>query len=68
MYNRPEDREVLHGTQMPNGALKVLVDVATVPNARLPYPNPDAEMETVGDAVGSFVAWPVVLVAIDSAV
>jgi hypothetical protein len=47
----------IHGVPLEEGSVRVSVDGDIQSEALLPFPVKD-EMETVGQAVGSHVAWP----------
>lgn len=49
--------EKIHGKPMPPGCLRVSVEGFIKEDARIPVPVP-GEIETVVQAVGSYVAWP----------
>lgn len=48
----------LHNRPLPLNHVKVRVDFAYDENAPLPVPLEDADIITVGQAIGTFVAWP----------
>lgn len=50
--------ESIHNSLMPSDCLKVSIKNVKDRNANLPHPIPGGDMFTVGDAKGSFVAWP----------
>ncbi|KOM47375.1 hypothetical protein LR48_Vigan07g107900 [Vigna angularis] len=43
---------------LPKGHVKVSIDIALEPNVSLPIPIDDDDMMTIGQAIGTFVAWP----------
>ncbi|XP_042432737.1 uncharacterized protein LOC122019324 [Zingiber officinale] len=47
----------LHGVPLPKNCMRVSIDEAMQKSACLPVPIPN-ECETIGDAVGTHVAWP----------
>ncbi|XP_057790384.1 uncharacterized protein LOC131007248 [Salvia miltiorrhiza] len=53
--------DVLHGSPFPKDCLRVAIDEVVDDNARLPKPISD-DMVTVGNALGTHVAWPTHLV------
>ncbi|BAT95929.1 hypothetical protein VIGAN_08277400 [Vigna angularis var. angularis] len=50
--------DTLHGRSLPKGHVKVSIDIALEPNVSLPIPIDDDDMMTIGQAIGTFVAWP----------
>ncbi|XP_014493412.1 uncharacterized protein LOC106755715 [Vigna radiata var. radiata] len=50
--------DTLHGRPLPKGHVKVSIDIALEPNVSLPIPIDDDDMMTIGQAIGTFVAWP----------
>ncbi|XP_073223524.1 uncharacterized protein [Cicer arietinum] len=56
--------EVLHNIPIPAGHVKVSPTVAFEPTAPLPIPDNDGDMKFLSDAIGSYVAWPTHLVAL----
>ncbi|XP_073221533.1 uncharacterized protein [Cicer arietinum] len=56
--------EVLHNIPIPAGHVKVSPTVAFEPTAPLPIPDNDGDMKFLSDAIGSYVAWPTNLVAL----
>lgn len=50
--------DTLHGRPLPKGHIKVSIDIALEPNVPLPIPIDDDDMMTIGQAIGTFVAWP----------
>lgn len=54
----PNLSAMLHNRPLPLNHMKVRVDFAYDVNAPLPIPLEDAEIRTVGEAIGTFVAWP----------
>ena len=56
--------ELLHTKLLPTGCLKVSVDIAIEMDALLPYPDDVSDATLVGDAIGSFVAWPSSLIRV----
>ncbi|XP_073133541.1 uncharacterized protein [Henckelia pumila] len=52
---------LLHGVPLPVNCMRIAIDEAVEKSAQLPFPIPN-ECDTIGDAVGSHVAWPVHLV------
>ncbi|PRQ17594.1 putative Ulp1 protease family catalytic domain, putative transposase, Ptta/En/Spm, plant [Rosa chinensis] len=61
VFDEEDVSRVIHGVPMKEGCVRVSVDGAIQEEARLPFPVGD-EMELVGQAVGSHVAWPEELV------
>ncbi|XP_058760680.1 uncharacterized protein LOC131634023 isoform X2 [Vicia villosa] len=57
--------ELLHTRPLPTGCLKVSVDIALEKDALLPHPDDVSDATLVGDAIGSFVAWPSSLISVD---
>jgi hypothetical protein len=55
----------LHHKPLPAGYLKVSVDIALESNADLPIPDDVAEVTLVGEAIGSYVAWPANLISLN---
>ena len=47
----------IHGVPLEEGSVRVSVDGVIKDDALLPFPIKD-EMETIGQALGSHVAWP----------
>ena len=60
--------DLLHHRPLPNGHMKVSVDVALDLDVLLPVPNIVAKTTLLRDAVGYFVAWPSDLIFIDDQV
>ncbi|XP_054782790.1 uncharacterized protein LOC129290112 [Prosopis cineraria] len=60
VYNIAGD--TIHNLPLPPDCIRVSLLVAIDPKYPLPYPTD--EMQTVGDALGSFVAWPSHLVMV----
>lgn len=56
--------EILHNKPLPTGCLKVSVDIAIETNAELPYPDDVSDATLVGEAIGSYVAWPSNLISV----
>ncbi|XP_022631898.1 uncharacterized protein LOC106778383 isoform X2 [Vigna radiata var. radiata] len=56
--------DTLHGRPLPKGHVKVSIDIALKPNVSLPIPIDDDDMMTIGQAIGTFVAWPMNLIQI----
>jgi len=56
--------DTLHGRSLPNGHVKVSVDIAIEPNVSLLIPNVDDDIMTIGQAIGTFVAWPINLLQV----
>ncbi|QCE06717.1 sentrin-specific protease 2 [Vigna unguiculata] len=56
--------DTLHGRSLPNGHVKVSVDIPVEPNVSLPIPNADDDIMTIGQAIGTFVAWPINLLQV----
>ena len=54
----------LHGRSLPNGHVKVSVDIVVEPNVSLPIPNVDDDIMTIGQAIGTFMAWPINLLQV----
>ena len=50
--------DLLHHRPLPDGHLKVSVDVALDQDALLPIPDMVSETTLLRNAIGSFVAWP----------
>ena len=61
-YNTNGDNQVLHGDALGYDNVKVSIIEPLDINAYLLYPTEN--MITVGDAVGSFIAWPIGLVSL----
>ncbi|CAI8614764.1 unnamed protein product [Vicia faba] len=57
--------DLLHNRPLPDGHMKVSVDIALDMGALLPVPDIVAETTLLRDAIGSFVAWPSDLIFID---
>ncbi|KAI5384718.1 hypothetical protein KIW84_071648 [Lathyrus oleraceus] len=57
--------DLLHHRPLPDGHLKVSVDVVLDKDALLPIPDIVSETKFLRDAIGSFVAWPLDLIFID---
>ncbi|KAI5407448.1 hypothetical protein KIW84_053636, partial [Lathyrus oleraceus] len=57
--------DLLHHRPLPDGHLKVSVDVVLDKDALLPIPDIVSETTFLRDAIGSFVAWPLDLIFID---
>lgn len=49
---------LLHGTRLPAGCYGVSVVLVLRRDIYLPYPQPNADMNILGDALGSYIAWP----------
>ncbi|KAI5426291.1 hypothetical protein KIW84_031913 [Lathyrus oleraceus] len=60
--------DLLHHRPLPDGHLKVSVDVVLDKDALLPIPDIVSETTLLQDAIGSFVAWPLDLIFIDDEV
>jgi hypothetical protein len=60
--------DLLHHRPLPDGHLKVSVDVVLDKDALLPIPDIVSETTFLRDAIGSFVAWPLDLIFIDDEV
>lgn len=60
LYNTGSD--VLHNKKLPPGYVKVRIDVAVEREALLPIPVEEGDVLTVGEAIGTFVAWQLNLV------
>ncbi|QCE03845.1 putative transposase [Vigna unguiculata] len=60
----PDIGDTLHGRSLPNGHVKVNVDIALEPNVSLPIPNADDDIMTIRQAIGTFVAWPINLLQV----
>ena len=60
--------ELLHTKSLPTGCLKVSVDIALEKDVLLPHPDDVSDATLVGDAIGSFVAWPSSLISVDNEV
>ena len=60
-----ESTPTLHNCPLPSDYVKVRVDFASEEDALLPVPIEDAEIMTVGQALGTYVAWPSILVVSD---
>ncbi|XP_058758459.1 uncharacterized protein LOC131631713 [Vicia villosa] len=56
--------DLLHHRPLPDGHLKVSVDVVLDHDAMLPVPDMVSETTLLRDAIGSFVAWPSELITI----
>jgi hypothetical protein len=52
------DGDTVHGKKLPPGYVKVTVEVALVEDAPLPIPVEDGDVSTIGQAIGTIVAWP----------
>ncbi|KAM5578065.1 hypothetical protein ABKV19_008405, partial [Rosa sericea] len=61
VFEEKDVSRMIHGVPLKEGCVRVSVDGAIQEEARLPFPV-DGEMELVGQAVGSHVAWPEELV------
>lgn len=66
MHNTSGD--LLHNRPLPDGHMKVSVDVAIDQNALLPIPDMVSETTLLRDAIGSFVAWPSELIFTDKGI
>lgn len=62
-FNKPGD-DRLHNQKLPSGHIKVTIEVVVESDAPLPVPIDHAELMVVGDAIGTFVAWPINLIEI----
>lgn len=62
MHNIQSD--TLHGRHLPDGHLKVSVEVVVELDASLSIPGDDDDIMTIKDAVGTFVAWPLNLIQV----
>ncbi|XP_058725492.1 uncharacterized protein LOC131596766 [Vicia villosa] len=60
--------DLLHHRPLPDGHLKVSVDVVVDHDAMLPVPDLVSETTLLRDAIGSFVAWPSELIVISDEV
>ena len=60
--------ELLHHKPLPDGYLKVSVDIALELDVLLPIPDLVSEATLMGDAIGTFVAWPSDLIFTDDEV
>jgi hypothetical protein len=60
--------ELLHHKPLPDGCLKVSVDIALELDVLLQIPDVVSETTLLRDAIGSFVAWPADLIFIDEEV
>ena len=60
--------DLIHHRPLPDGHLKVSVDIALDLDALISIPNIVSETTLLRDAIGSFVAWPSDLVIIDDQV
>ncbi|XP_045792411.1 uncharacterized protein LOC123887168 [Trifolium pratense] len=56
------DGDTVHGIKLPLGYVKVTVEVVIVGDAPLPIPVEDGDVSTIGQAIGTIVAWPFSLV------
>ncbi|KAG4906734.1 hypothetical protein JHK82_055380 [Glycine max] len=56
--------DTLHGRHLPDGHLKVSVEVVVELDASLSIPGDDDDIMTIKDAVGTFVAWPLNLIQV----
>ena len=56
LYNEPG--VLLHNLPLPPNHVKVRVDVAFEGDAPLPVPQEAADVMTVEQAIGTYVAWP----------
>ena len=54
----------LHNRPLPLNHAKVRVDVAIEGDAPLPVPLEDADVMTVEQAIGTYVAWPILQVIV----
>ncbi|KAK2351830.1 ubiquitin-specific protease [Trifolium repens] len=54
--------DMVHGMKLPLGYVKVTIEVVHVADALLPIPVEDGDVSTIGQAVGTIVAWPFHLV------
>jgi hypothetical protein len=66
VYNTSGD--LLHHRPLPDGHMKVSVDVVSDRDALLPVPDMVSEVTFMRDAIGSFVAWPSELIFTDDEV
>ena len=53
---------IIHGRELGEHNLRVSVEVVLDATALIPIPNPDDDARLVGDALGSHLAWPKMLV------
>ena len=60
LYNTGSD--VLDNKKLPPGYVKVRIEVAVERKALLPIPIEEGDVLTVGEAIGTFVAWQLNLV------
>ena len=60
-----ESTPTLHNRPLPFDHVKVMVDFTSEEDALLPVPIEDAEIMIVGQALGTYVAWPSMLVVSD---
>jgi hypothetical protein len=54
--------DTVHAMKLPLGYVKVTIEVVHVADTPLPIPVEDGEVSTIGEAVGTIVAWPFHLV------
>ena len=60
--------DLLHHRPLPDGHMKVSINVALDLDALLPAPDTISETKLLQDAIGSFGAWPSDLIFIDDQV
>lgn len=58
----------MHNKPLPPNHLRVSIDVVDEDVAALPVPLEDFDLHIVGDALGTFVAWPIYLIQVNSKV
>lgn len=54
----------LHNKPLPLNHIKVLMEIAVEPNANLPVPDDYEGNTKVGQAIGTFLAWPINLIGL----
>ena len=67
MYNNTLG-DTIHNCPLPNGCVKVGIDVVIEGETELPMPNEYDDLITINDAIGTTVAWPINLIKIDCTV
>lgn len=66
VHNQMGDK--IHNIPLPAGHVKVTIDIVLEKNALLPVPVEVDDIRLMRDAIGTFVAWPANLIAIDGVV
>ena len=67
VFNTP-DSNTIHNKPIPPNHAKVAIEVVEESDALLPVPNEADDASLVGNALGTFVAWPIELIIVDSIV